>query len=377
MTLTFVESINLNQLQNVVDMSEDDDDSPHGNLMLMRQLAPIKPYLDDPEYTEIIINRPNEIWLEGSEGWTRYTDIETLSLDWILSIGKQIASFTSNTWNDENPYLSAMLPTGERVQMVRPPVVPDGTVSLTLRKPSKKKWSLKEMVENGLFKKTKFIQSRVLDSEERGELEADLPDWQKHALSAGRDGRWLDFFTLTIPNKANIAASGQTGAGKTSLANALIDLIPKWERLITAEDVREAKIDEDMNFVNMVYKTNVANPVSTPKKVFESCLRMRPDRVLPAELRGDETFYFIQNVLNSGHPGTITTAHANSAKLFFLRLSLMIKTSPEGAGLTRDDILSMLYMLIDVVVQIVRDDKGIRSVSEIYYDPAFAQKQLG
>lgn len=345
--------------------------------MLQEQLAPLQEYLDDPNFTEIVINRPNEVWLEGSDGWTRHTDVASLSLDWTLSIGRQIASSTVNSWDEDIPYLSAMLPTGERIQMVRPPVVPDGTVSFTLRKNGNKKWVLKEMIASGLFQQTKFIQSRLLDAKERAELEADLPEWQQQALVHARAGDWLKFFELAVPKRANIAVSGQTGAGKTSLANALIDLIPKWERLITAEDVREAKIDPDMNFVNMVYKTNVNNPISTPKKVFESCLRMRPDRVLPAELRGDETFYFIQNVLNSGHPGTITTAHANSAKLFFLRLSLMIKTSPEGAGLTRDDIISMLYMLIDVVVQIVRDEKGNRSVSEIYYDPAFAQKQLG
>ena len=127
----------------------------------------------------------------------------------------------------------------------------------------------------------------------------------------------------------------------------------------------------------MYAKDNKGVAKVTPKQIFEGNLRQRPDRVLPAELRGDEAFFFIQNVINSGHPGTITTGHANRAKLMFMRLSLMIKASPEGAGISREDILDMLYALIDVVVQMTRTPSGQRIVSEIYFDPAFAAKQLG
>jgi type IV secretion system protein VirB11 len=104
---------------------------------------------------------------------------------------------------------------------------------------------------------------------------------------------------------------------------------------------------------------------------------MRPDRVLLAELRGDEAFYFIQNVLNSGHPGTITTVHASRAKLAFRRLALMIKASEEGAGLELSDIVENLYTLVDIVVQMERLSDGRRVAVEVYYDPAFAAHHMG
>ena len=143
------------------------------------------------------------------------------------------------------------------------------------------------------------------------------------------------------------------------------------------EDVAEMRLPH-INQVNLFYPKG-ANGVSKlqPRDLLEATLRMRPDRVLLAELRGDETFFFIQNVLNSGHPGTITTVHAARAKLAFRRLALMIKGSGEGAGLDLDVIFSNLYALVDIVVQMERLPGGRRVASEVYYDPEFALRQLG
>ena len=177
--------------------------------------------------------------------------------------------------------------------------------------------------------------------------------------------------------RKNLIVSGRTGSGKTTLGNALASLISATERLITVEDVREMRLPHE-NLVSMVYTKDTAGVAKvTPKQIFEANLRMRPDRVLPAELRGDESFFFVQNVLNSGHPGTVTTLHANSSKLAFKRLGMMIKTRAEGSGISLPDILEMLYSLIDVVVQMEPTETGQRVVTEIYYDPAFAQKMIG
>ncbi|MDR9030560.1 Type IV secretion system protein VirB11 [Burkholderia multivorans] len=120
----------------------------------------------------------------------------------------------------------------------------------------------------------------------------------------------------------------------------------------------------------------------TPKQMFESALRMRPDRILPAELRGEEAYFFFQNVVNSGHPGPLTTVHANTSKLAFRRLANMIQSSEEGRGLEQSVILEMLYSLVDIVIQTDRvqvDESGEnrKVVTEIYFDPAFARKQMG
>jgi type IV secretion system protein VirB11 len=188
---------------------------------------------------------------------------------------------------------------------------------------------------------------------------------------------WHAFFKEAVKRRKNIVSSGATGSGKTTLGNALAALIPLHERLITIEDVAEMRLPHASQ-VNLFYPKG-ENGVSKLKArdLLEATLRMRPDRVLLAELRGDETFFFIQNVLNSGHPGTITTVHATRAKLAFRRLALLIKGSREGAGLDLADITDNLYTLIDIVVQMERLPDGRRVASEVYFDPAFAARQLG
>ncbi|MDG5826889.1 ATPase, T2SS/T4P/T4SS family (plasmid) [Xylella fastidiosa subsp. pauca] len=137
------------------------------------------------------------------------------------------------------------------------------------------------------------------------------------------------------------------------------------------------------NQVNMVYsRDNRSLAKLSPKQMFESALRMRPDRILPAELRGEEAYFFFQNVVNSGHPGALTTIHANTAKLAFRRLANMIQSSQEGRGLEQGVILEMLYALVDIViqtdkVQINDADENRKVVTEIYFDPAYARKQMG
>lgn len=345
---------------------------------IRHQLKPIQKFLDDEDLTEIVINRPQEVLTEGRKGWEKY-QIEEVTLKWCNDLAKLIANDTKQAIGAQQPILSARLPTGERVQIVLAPAVLQGTASYTIRKPSLLVMSFQEFVDQGYFEKTRLEQSSQLSKEERAEIEGTLPEIEQELLDLLRKKKFGEFFKLSIEEKKNTLLSGSTGAGKTTFANALLDFIPKHERIITAEDVPEIRLPDDQNVVRMFYsKDGQGLAKVTPKQIFESNLRQRPDRVLPAELRGDEAYFFIQNVLNSGHPGTISTIHSNSAKLAFLRLSLMIKTSPEGAGLLRSDILEMLYMLIDVVIQITRDSASRkRQISEIYYDPAFARKQMG
>lgn len=335
---------------------------------------PLARFFADPDITEICINSPGKIFTEGSTGWTTH-DLDVITLDWCMDAAKLIANWSDHA--EQSQLLAAKLPGGERVQIVLPPTVPNGTVSMTIRRPSTTVMSLDQIIDTGAFATTRCEQSLRLTNADRQVLEAGLPDDRKELLALFHAKVWGIFLTRCVLHKSNIIVSGATGSGKTTLSNALIALIPLHERLITVEDVREAR-PPHQNLVSMMYaKDNKGVAKVTPKQIFEGNLRQRPDRVLPAELRGDEAFFFIQNVMNSGHPGTITTGHANRAKLMFMRLSLMIKASPEGAGISREDILEMLYALIDVVVQMVRLPGGQRVVSEIYFDPAFAAKQMG
>ncbi len=340
------------------------------------QLAPLRRFLDDETLTEIVINEPSIVLTEGRDGWRQH-EVREVTQQWCLELGRLIANDTDQSIDREHPLLAGQLPGGERVQVAIPPVVAQGTSSITIRKPSTFVLTLEEIVASGAFEATRCEQSLRLSKDERECIEGNLPEDDAALLELFRAGRWFEFFDKAVKRRKNIMSSGATGSGKTTLANALIQRIPLDERLITVEDVREARLPH-VNKVHMVYSKDAKGlSKATPKQIFEGNLRQRPDRVLPAELRGDEAFFFLQNVINSGHPGTITSGHANSAKLMFQRLSMMIKASPEGAGLNREDILEMLYSLIDIVIHMERQSDGKRVVKEVYYDPAFARKQMG
>ncbi len=334
-------------------------------------------FLDDSSITEIVINKPGVVMTEGrARRWMTH-HVPAVTFDWCMDAANLLQNRSSQNITEGSPLLGAQLPDGQRVQIVIPPAVPAGTISITIRRPGTEVLSLDGIIAGGAFASTRCEQSSLLTGEERARLEADLPESDKALLELFRAKNWRAFWHGSVSGKKNIVSSGATGAGKTTLGIALAALIPPGERIITVEDVPEMRLPHE-NLVSLYYsKGGKGVSKLTPRDLLEAALRMRPDRVLLAELRGDETFFFIQNVLNSGHPGTITTLHSTRAKLAFRRLALMIKGSPEGSGINLADIMETLYALIDVVAQMERPPSGQRVVSEVYFDPAFAAKQLG
>ena len=331
--------------------------------------------LDDASVTEIVINQPGSALVEHQGGqWVRH-DLPALTFIWCMEAAKLLANRASQAISEESPLLGAEMPNGERVQIVVPPAVRSGTVSITIRRPAPEVLTFEHLVAGGAFAVTSGEQSALLSGSERTRLEAELGEHDKALLEMFRGGDWPAFFRAAVGVRKNIVASGATGAGKTTLAVALAALIGHHERIVTVEDVAEMRLRGHV--VNLFYPKGKGVSQAGARELLEATLRMRPDRVLLAELRGDEAFFFIQNVLNSGHPGTITTVHATRAKGVFRRLGLMIKASPEGAGIGLTEIFDTLYMLVDVVAQMHKLADGRRVVSEVYFDPAFAAKQLG
>jgi type IV secretion system protein VirB11 len=183
------------------------------------------------------------------------------------------------------------------------------------------------------------------------------------------------FMRLAVKSRRNILVSGPTGSGKTTFTKALIREIPSDERLITIEDAKELVLDRHPNHVRLFYsKDDQGLARVTPKQLLESCLRMKPDRILLAELRGEEAFDYLRNV-NSGHPGSITSIHAASAELAFEQLVLLVKQSRAGQDLARADIKNLLYLLIDVVVQFGVEHRE-RCIREVWFDPARKHRTL-
>lgn len=344
---------------------------------LSLHLATLNHLLGDSDITEIVINEPYIVHTENQRGGWQQHDIAAITTEWCLAAAWLLQNSSSQHIHEESPHLDAKLPDGQRVHIVIPPAVASGKISITIRRPSTNVLTLENIIDGGAFDATCCEQSLLLFGDERARLEAALSERDKLLLRLFRQKDWLAFWRLAVSRRKNIVSSGKTGSGKTTLSNALGLLIPEKERLITLEDVAETQLPH-ANQVNQFYsKDGKGVSKLTPKNLLEGTLRMRPDRVLIPELRSDEIFFFIQNVLNSGHPGTITTIHATRAKLVFRRMSLMIQGSPEGAGLSEATINETLYSLIDVVAQMDRQEDGKRSVTEVYFDPAFALKQMG
>lgn len=339
-------------------------------------LQPIARFLADDAITEVVINRPGQVMLERRSGWET-VESPAVSYAWCEGLAMLLRNRANQDLTEHWPLLGAQMPGGLRVQVVVPPAVEAGKISLTVRRPIVQVLSMNEIIDSGAFDDTRCEQSLMITADERMLIEETLPVSDHTLLTMFRRRNWKAFFRIAIEGRKNIVSSGATGSGKTTLSNALASMIPLNERIVTVEDVPELRLPHP-NQTNLFYSKG-ENGVSKLKArdLLEASLRMRPDRVLLAELRGEETFFFIQNVLNSGHPGTITTVHASRAKLAFRRLALLIKGTTEGAGLDLADITENLHALIDIVVQMTRLPDGRRVATEVYFDPAFATRQLG
>lgn len=321
--------------------------------ILVHHLEPLRALLDADAVTEVVINKPFEIGIEGRSGW-EWVNNDKLSVQWLETLATAMANYTKQKVGPQTPICSTSLPTGERVQIVAPPACDLGLYSITIRKPSVKTFGIEELDAGGLFSETKIARGRTAAAD------AEL-------IALKQKGDWPGFMELAVKSRKNILISGATGSGKTTLSKALIKLIPEEERLLTIEDTRELIVPH-RNAVHMLYSKDGQGQAQVgAKHLLEAALRMRPDRILLQELRDGTAFFYLRNV-NSGHPGSITTVHADSAALAFQQLSLLVKESEGGRDLARADILDLLRMLVDVVVQCKKVEGRFR-VTEIYFEP--------
>lgn len=303
---------------------------------------------------EICINRPSELFLETGTGWhserAAYADF-----DWCRRFAKLVANFSRQRVDETSPLLSASLPSGERVQIALPPATTRDCIAVNIRRPCREAWSVGELAKRGIFRETRATGMGPDD------VETEL-----RSLLAERS--YEAFMRLAVCSRRNILVSGPTGSGKTTWTKALIREIPSQERLITIEDAPELALDSHPNHVRLFYsKDDQGLARVSPKQLLEATLRMKPDRILLAELRAEEAFDYLRNV-NSGHPGSITSVHASSARLAFEQLVLLVKQSEGGRELARRDIQSLLRRLIDVVIQCGVDGHR-RYVKEIWFRP--------
>lgn len=315
----------------------------------------VREFMASPDVTEICINRPGELYLESRGGWQRVA-VPSLTFERARQFCTAVVneSNTGQRITDIDPVVSLTFPTGQRAQFVIPPACEAGNVSITIRLPSKQTRTLDQYQADGFF-------AQVLEDTH------DLSEQDRHLLDLRAARRYAEFFKAAVRGKKNIVVSGATGSGKTTFMKSLVHHIPAEERLVTIEDARELFISQP-NVVHLLYSKGGQSASNvTAKSCMETCLRMKPDRIILAELRGDEAFYFIRNCA-SGHPGSITSCHAGSTDQTWDQLALMVKASTEGAGLEFTTIKRLLKLTIDIVVHI-NAHGGQRYITGIDFDP--------
>ncbi len=328
-------------------------------IALQRYLKPIKEILSDPEVNEVTINKPHEYIIEKADG-KEYVKTEHFSMNDLKEIAKLIASHTNQKVGESNPILSGSLPDGERVQIVMSPAVHTGMFAMSIRKPTILDLTVDDYEESGAFAEVK-----IEDNESMSEADEEL-------LMLKETGQVAKFLKLAVRSKKNIIVSGGTSSGKTTFTNAIIKEIPLDERLISIEDVQEVVLKQPDKLHLICSKGDQGLASITPKELLEACLRLNPDRILLSELRGEEAFFFLR-AINSGHPGSITTLHADTVKGAFDQIVMMINQG--GMNLSEDNIRRYLNKVIDVVVQFKKVGSK-RVMTELYFEPSGIRKSV-
>jgi type IV secretion system protein VirB11 len=306
----------------------------------------------EADITEFAINKPGEHWIEDSSGWHCVSN-KALTIQCLQGLATAMAVFNQKQLDRDNPIASLTLPGGERCQVVLPPACEDGTVNMTIRKPSLSRFSLGDYDASGR------LRPKLASSVD------ELRDWEHQLTEYMQAGNFKAFFELAVKNHLNVVTVGGTGSGKTTFSKCLIDLYPTTSRLFTIEDAHELTTPFHPNSVHLFFSPNI-----NAKAVLASCMRMKPDHIFITELRGDESWDYLM-ALKSGHSGSVTSIHANDCRGALYKIGSYIKQSEVGQTLDFDYIMREVMTTIDVVVFFEKTH-----LKELWYDPAMRLKLL-
>ena len=324
-------------------------DAAAGERVYLRAyLAPLIGMLARPDVTDIYVNRPGELWVETTSGAVERHEAPALDETTLARLARQIAAVSHQGISREHPLLSATLPDGARVQVVAPPAT-RGPLALAIRKHVAADLALEDYVAAGAFADTRRGRAGQATEVDRA-LARDLYAGNVAAMLA-----------MAVKARRNILISGGTSSGKTTFLNALIREIPAGERLILIEDTPELVVQQD-NVVGLIAARSALGEAQvTANDLLAASLRMRPDRIILGELRGLEAFAFLRAV-NTGHPGSMTTIHADGAERAIEQLVLLALQA--GTLLNRDDIRHYIKNTVDIFVHLDRVG-GFRRVTEV------------
>ena len=311
-------------------------------------LQPLKKIFDEDGVNEISINEPNFAWVE-KRGEIYSVELQEFDLDHLRGFARLVAQSTDQNVSEEAPLLSATLPNGYRIQIVLPPASEPKKIAISIRKPSSLQLSMKDYEKMGAFD---AVKTKDKDQETDKKLEDMLA---RHDI--------YNFLSSAVVYKKNIVVSGGTSTGKTTFTNAMIREIPKEERLITVEDAREIVLDKHKNKLHLIASRGGQGRANvTTQDLIEACLRLRPDRIIVGELRGKEAFSFLR-AINTGHPGSISTLHADTPLMAIEQLKLMVMQA--GLGIQSEQVKEYIINVVDIIIQLKRGECGKRFVSDI------------
>lgn len=302
---------------------------------LSEYLAPFHPLLEDGRVTEIMVNRPGEIWAERAGSGMECHQDPRIDDQLLRRLAEQVARLSNQGINRNQPLLSGRLPDGARVQFVAPSAT-RGHWAMAIRR------------------------HRLVD----------VPLSAYGALPPAPDDGWRGrdpmqdpaaYLAAAIRARRTILVSGGTSTGKTTFLNALLRQMPEQERLVVVEDTPEITLSAPNALGLVAVKGEMGEARVTANDLLQASLRLRPDRIVLGELRGDEAVSFLRAV-NTGHPGSVSTIHANSPDGALQQLALMVMQA--GFNLSVQDTITYASSVVDVIVQLDRRE-GRRGISAI------------
>jgi len=304
------------------------------SVYLEAYLRPFAPWLASRSVTEIIVNRPGEVWIEDHTGM--HLQPAPLIDDLLLQrLAEQVARVTHQGINREHPLLAATLPGGARIQICAPPA-------------TRQHWALAIRHHRRL--------DLTLDAYDHGAIAAPAPVALPDPLNNP-----IAYLRAAIADRRTILVSGGTSSGKTTFLNAMLREIPAQNRVILIEDTPELDLPGANGLGLVAVKGELGEAQVDADDLVQAALRLRPDRLVVGELRGREVLSFLRAV-NTGHPGSFSTIHANTPAGAFEQIALLALQA--GLGLSRLEIITYAASVIDVVVQLERRD-GKRRIAAI------------
>jgi type IV secretion system protein VirB11 len=320
------------------------DDRPS---FLGTYLAPIAPLFMRDDLVEVAINPDGKVWIER-KGAAHMERVAHLTIDRVLAnnLGQAIASAVGVQFSEKKPTVSGKIVWGEmaiRAQVVAPPIV-EGGMAITFRP---FKVAADQLIE------PRLLHGGLVD------LDAKRRERAGEAMQLAEAGQVVEAMRLCVEERMNILISGGTSTGKTTFARTLLSMVDPGERILTIEDAYEL-FPRQQNAVALKADRS-GHGERTPARLLEASLRMRPDRIILGELRGEESRTFLE-AINTGHGGSFTTIHADTARKAIDRLAIMVMAA--GLGMGFEEVKRYCEGSVDLVVQLSRQG-GQRGVAEI------------